>query len=178
MPFVAPIAAAAGSFLAANAGAVAAASAATTIAGTGLSFYGQRQQAKAAESAAAYNTQQARTQAGYENQVAAENARRQQDYARRVIGQQRAAMASTGLAPVGTPLVRLGDTASTLQQEILDIGQAAVLRSRALIANADMGLWEGARQASSARTQSWATLGSGLTSATTGFLTASGNLSS
>lgn len=176
---IAPIAAAAagaGSFLAANAGAVAAASAATTIAGTGLSFYGQRQQAKAAESAAAYNARQARQQAGYESDVAAENARRQQDYSRQVIGAQRAAMATSGLAPAGTPLVRLGDTASSLQQEILDIGQAAALRSRSLIAGADMTLWEGAQSASALRTSSWATLGSGLANATTGFLTASGNI--
>lgn len=175
MPFVVPAAAAIGSFVSTYGAAIAAG---TAVVGTGVAAYGQRQQAQAAKTASKYNAKQSRLQAGYEAIAASENARRQQDYNRRVIGQQRAAMAQSGMAPTGTPLVQLGDTASSLQMEILDIGHAASLRSRSLIAGADMGLYEGQQQADALNLSSWGTLASGLSSASSGYLTASGNLPS
>lgn len=177
MPFVAPIAAAAGSFLSANAGTIALGSLAAQTVGAGVSFFGQRQQAKAAETAANYNAKIARDQSRYESQVSQENALRAQDYGRQVIGAQRAALASSGISgAAGTPLVRLGDTAASIQQEIFDIGQAAALRQRQLIAGADMGTWEARQTASALRTAAPMQLAGSLFNAGTSFLDATGYL--
>ena len=152
MPFVAPIAAAAGSFMAANAGTIAAVSAATQVAGAGVSFLGSRQQAKAAKTAADYNSRILRNQSAEESTAAQESALRTQEYGRRVMGAQRAAMAQSGLAPSGTPLIQLGSTAQDIQREIFDIGRTADQRARALISEASMTRWQADQQASALNT--------------------------
>lgn len=146
------------------------AAAATSVIGQGLSFLGGLKQAKAAEYTADYNATVARQQAGYESKVAEQNALRARDYGRRVMGSQRAALASSGLAPTGTPLLNLGDTASSIQQEIFDIGREAALRSRALISSANMASFEGKQTSSALRTSSIVDLAGGL--AGTAFKTA------
>jgi hypothetical protein len=168
--------AAIGSFAAANAGTIAGVSAATSAIGTGMSFFGQRQQAKAAEQAASYNARLAKDQAGYETTIAAENARRRQTANAQAIAAQRAAIASSGLAPTGTPLVQLGELASSLQQEIFDLGHAAAARSRALISSANMAQWEGGQQAAALRTSALGNLAYGITDTATGYLSATGSM--
>lgn len=156
---------------------IAAISAGVSAAGAGMSFLGQVQQARATKTAASYNAKIARDQSRYESQVAQQNALRAQDYGRQVIGAQRAALASSGISgAAGTPLVRLGDTAASIQQEIFDIGQAAALRQRQLIAGADMGTWEARQTSSAIRTTAPIGLAANLFQAGTGYLDATGYL--
>lgn len=156
----------------------AAAAAAATVAGTAISFIGQRNAATAANQTAKYNAQIQRSQAMQETEVAKENARRKQRESARIIGQQRAIIAQSGMAMEGTPLAVLGETAMTLQRDIMDIGYTAETRARALRAGASMSIWEGKQQSSAMRTNATATAISGVASATTGYLTATGKIKS
>lgn len=126
-------------------------SAAVSLIGTGISVYGSMQAADAAEDAAARQATEARLQARKEAEVAAENARRAEQEKTRVIAAQLAANARNGLATTGTPLAVLGDTAQTLEMEILDIGHAAAMRQRELRAGAKVAEIEGKATASAYR---------------------------
>lgn len=150
---------------------------AASAAGTGVAVYGQRQQAKAAEATAKYNAQIQSNQALHERQVASENARRATAEMRRQLATVRAATAGRGLAMTGTPLAILGDTATRLELEVLDLTSQADSRARALISRADMSLWEGRRQAGALRTSSIGSGFAGVASATSDYLSASGRIS-
>lgn len=147
-----------------------------SVVGTGAAVYGQQQAAKAAEYTADYNKRLQLGQAKQETAVAAENARRKARENARIIGAQRAALAEAGLAMEGTPLAVLGETAATLQRDILDLGYTAASRSRSLMAGANLSAWQGRSQASAMRTNAISTGISGAASGTSGFLSASGRI--
>lgn len=153
---------------------IAIAAVAASAVGAGVSFYGQQQQAKAAEATADYNAQLARNQAAHETEAAAENARRKARENARIIGLQREAIAASGMASTGTPLALLGETVMSLERDLLDIGFDAASRGNALRSQAAMTEWEGKGTASAMRTAAWGGLVSGLTSAGSGYLTATG----
>jgi hypothetical protein len=142
--------------------------------GTGVSAYGQHQSANAAEATAKYNANLAEDEARRVGKVAAENARRKQRENARILGAQRAAIAQSGFAMEGSPLAVLGESAMTLQRDILDMGYDAANRSRALQAQAGMSLWEGASQASAMRVSAAGSTASGLGNAGLGYLSATG----
>lgn len=146
----------------------------TSVVGTGISFYGQRQAAAAAEATGKYNAQLQRNQAKQEMDVAGENARRKTRENARILGMQRAALAQSGLAMEGTPLAVLGESAMTLHRDILDIGFDASNKARSMNAGANMSLYTGRQQASSIRTNAIASGISGLTSAAMGYGNAKG----
>lgn len=151
---------------------------AASAVGTGISFYGQHQQAEAAEATAAYNARLAKQQAGHEYEVAGENARRKARENARIIGLQRHAVAASGLTMSGTPLAMLGESVMTLQRDILDIGYEAAARGAALRSQAAVSTYEGKAAGGAARTAAWGGLIQGATSATSGFLTATGKIPS
>jgi hypothetical protein len=149
-------------------------SAGLAIAGTAMAVYGQQQAAKGAEYTAEYNAKLATQQAGHETEVSAENARRKTRENAQIIGLQRDAIAASGLAPTGTPLAILGDSVTTLQRDIMDMGYEAAARANQLHSAAAMSLTEGRNTATGLRTQSYATGLQGVASATSGFLKAKG----
>jgi hypothetical protein len=132
-------------------------SAVATGVGTYVSVQGQRQAAKAADQTAQYNAQVQRTQAAQEMEVAKENARRKARENARLLGRQRALVAQSGLVMEGTPLAILGESATILQRDIMDMGYEAQMRSRSLQAGASMSLWEGKQQSSAMKTQALTT---------------------
>lgn len=142
--------------------------------GTYMSVQGQRNAAAAAEGTAKYNAEVQRNQAMRENEAVAENARRKQRENTRIIGRQRAIIAQSGLAMEGTPLAILGETASMLQRDILDMGYDAANRTRQLEASANMGLWEGKNQSAALKTQAITTGLAGVSSMSTGYMSAKG----
>lgn len=148
--------------------------AAIAIAGTAVSIYGQKQSADAAKATAKYNADMQRSQALQETAVAAENARRKTRESARVIGEQRAALAQSGLAMEGTPLAILGESATTLQRDVLDIGYEASNKARSLIAGADMSLWTGKQQAKAANIEMVGTGLKGIGGAISGYGQAAG----
>lgn len=149
-------------------------SAVATGIGTYMSVQGQRAAAAQAESTAKYNARIQRDQAMQENAAAAENARRKARENARIIGRQRAIIAQSGLAMEGTPLAVLGETASMLQRDILDMGYDAQNKVNSLQAGANMSLWQGKNQASALRTQSLTTGLAGVAGMANGYLSASG----
>lgn len=149
-------------------------STAVSVIGTGVSVYGQQQAAKGAEYTAEYNAKLATQQAAHETEVSTENARRKTRENARIIGLQREAIAASGLAPSGTPLAILGDSVTTLQRDIMDMGYEAAARANQLHSAAAMSLTEGRNTATGLRTSSYATALSDVASATSGFLKAKG----
>jgi hypothetical protein len=145
-------------------------------AGVAMSFYGQRQQAKAAESTANYNASIQRDQATRENQVSAENLRRKTRENNRLLAQVRASTAAKGLSNQGTPLAVLGETAFQLEREINDLSYEAATRYQSLAQGARMTTWEGQQTASAIRTSATAGLIKGAASTTTGYLQATGKI--
>ena len=144
--------------------------------GTGLSVKSGMDAANAAEGAAAAEANEKRLMARKEQETAAENARRAEQEKTRLLASQRAALAASGLAMAGTPLAVLGETARTLELDILDIGHQAAMQARALRAGARVAEFEGASAATALRTQAAADGLSGLTSAATGAGKAAGYL--
>lgn len=145
--------------------------------GAGVSYAGQKSAANAAESAAAMEANEKRLQARSEAERAAENARRAEQEKSRFLARQRAELAASGLAMEGTPIAVLGDSARTLEMEILDIGHQAEQRRRALLAGASVAEFEGKATASSLRTQATAGLISSVASTTASAGKAGGYLS-
>lgn len=149
-----------------------------TVGGATVSAVGQHNAAVAASQTAEYNANIQRAQAVQESDVAAENARRKQDQANKIIGAQRAALAANGLAMEGTPLAVLGETSTVLERDILDIGFDATNRERQLLASANLSLFEGKAQSSALNTQAWASVISGIGSAVGGYTKATGSIGS
>jgi rubrerythrin len=145
-------------------------------AGVAMSFYGQHQQAKAAESTARYNASIQRDQATRENMVNAENLRRKTRENNRLLAQVRANTAAKGLSNVGTPLAVLGETAFQLEREINDLSYEASTRYQSLAQGAKMSIWEGQQTSSAIKTAATAGLLKGAGSTTTGYLQATGKI--
>ena len=142
--------------------------------GTGVSAYSQHQAANAAEATGKYNANLAEEEARRVGKAAAENARRKQRENARILGAQRAAIAQSGFAMEGSPLAVLGESAMTLQRDLLDMGYEAANRARALQAQAGMSLWEGSAQASAMNTSAAGSAMSGLGNAGLGYLSGTG----
>jgi hypothetical protein len=145
-----------------------------SLIGTGVSVYGQRQAATAADQTAKYNAKLQNQQATQTGLVAAENARRKTRENARIIGAQRAAIGASGLSMEGTPLAVLGETAMMLQRDILDIGFDSANQSRQLQAAARMSIYEGKTQSSALKTNAVATGLSGVAGAAAGYGDAKG----
>ena len=156
----------------------AATAAIVTIVGTAASFYGQQQQAKAAEATAKYNANIQRDQATTTNSIAVENLRRKTRENNQILAQVRASTAAKGLSMEGSPLAVLGDSAFKLEREINDISFQASAQYQSLAQGAKMTLWEGQQTATAIRTQATAGLLKGAGSATTGYLQATGKMPS
>ncbi len=149
-----------------------------TAIGTGISVYGSMQAADAAEGAAAAEANEKRLQARKEQETAAENARRAEQEKARLIASQRASLAASGLAMEGTPLAVLGETARTLELDILDIGHQAAMQSRALRAGARVAEYEGAATATAIRTEAAGNALSSMGSAATNYGNSTGRIKS
>lgn len=165
--FLAPLFAAIAPYLAG-------ASAVAGIAGVAMSVQGQRAAARAANDTAKYNAKVQRNQSMQETEALKENARRKTRDNARMLGQQRAALAQSGLAMEGTPLAVLGETAMTLQRDILDMGYEAETRRRSLLSGANQSIYQGQQQSSALKMQSAATAISGITQVATGYGQAKG----
>lgn len=151
-------------------------SVATAVIGTTVTVVGQQQQKKAAENTAKYNNKVAENESVKESRVANENIKRKLVENRRLRGEIASANAANGLAMEGTPLAVLGETQSTLERDILDIGYQASERSRALLAGGEMGIWSAKQTGKAITTQQYGTIASGLGSAASGYLSSSGKV--
>lgn len=143
----------------------------STVAAAGLSFYGQQQQAAAAERMANYNyavqkqqmEMQAQMQrvaaeqqyaAGMQNatvmqneamrveQEARERARRMRSENDRLLGEQRARFGKAGVTSEGTPLAVMAESAGLMELAVSDELYKADMERSALYRKADVEKWQ------------------------------------
>jgi len=142
-----------------------------TIASAGISFYGQQQQAAAAERMASYNhavqLQQMKMQAtmqkiaaeqqyaaGMQNaavmqneglrveQEARERARRMREANERMMGKQRAAYGKAGVTSEGSPLAVMAESAGLMELAVSDEMYVANLERSAFYRKAEVERWQ------------------------------------
>lgn len=137
-----------------------------SLASTGLSIYGQMQQAKAAEQAAEYNNKLAQNEATNQELQTSEAIKRQRQNNRSALAEIRTRLAGSGLqADTGTPLTVIGEAAGRMEIDIADAARRSAMQAESLRAQGRMGLWEADQQASASRLNMLATGIQGATSA-------------
>lgn len=145
-----------------------------TLAGAGMSFYGQRQAAKAQEKMGEYNAQVAENAAKSEAEAGAENAKRKREQNQRVLSGMRARMAAGGAnAGTGSSLDVLGDSASELELQALDMFRDSDARTRQHGAQAEMSRYNGQQASAASNYAAMGSLISGVGSAASGYANAS-----
>lgn len=141
------------------------ASLATTAVSTGISFYGQRQQAKSQRYAAEYNAKVAENEARNVQMEAAESQKRMRQNARRQQAQLRNQLAAGGtLTTTGTTVDLLAEHAADMDLSIRDAARASSIEADSFYSKAAMTRWEGKQLQSAARISSYGTLFSGVSS--------------
>jgi hypothetical protein len=120
---------------------------AVTVVGTGVSVYGQVQQAQTAKAMGKYNAKLAEQQAIQTEMDAAENIRRKRRENKRLIATQRSRYAKAGVLEEGTPLELLAETAGNLEMETLDYDRQQRQAAAGLRAQGAADLALGANQA-------------------------------
>ncbi len=140
---------------------LAAAALATAIVGTGVSVYGQVQQAKTAKAMGAYNAKLAENQALQAEMDGAENTRRKRQENRRMMATQRSRLAKAGVLEAGTPLEVMAETAGNLELETLDYARSVRMQATGLRAQGAMDKAMGSAQARAAYIGAGASLLSG-----------------
>ena len=133
------------------------------LASTAFSFFGQRQQARAAEQAAEYNARVKENEAIREEQESREERRRIRMAGKKEIAKQRARIAKSGTAFEGTPLLALAESATNIELGIADEARASGIRQSHLLGQAEIGRFEGAAKATGHRYKAGAHLLSGAT---------------
>ena len=136
---------------------------ALTAVGTGVSVFGQLQQAKAAEAAGEFNARLARQEAELQNQTTLENIRRQRANNRRFLARQRALFAAKGIALEGSALEVLGKSASNLETGIQDAFQQGQLSVNRSFSQANLENFNAGQASSAAKTSAFGTVLSGAT---------------
>lgn len=147
-----------------------------SLAGTGVTIAGQRQQAKAAEATAEYNAKLATMEIDKANAVNAQNTLRKQEENRKILASISAANAANGLTNEGSVLAVFGETASLLERDILDMSFQQNETRRSLISQAQMARYQGKQTSSALRTSQYATALGGVSNAAGGFLGATGTV--
>jgi hypothetical protein len=129
-------------------------------------MYGQNEQAKAAEQAAAYNNQLALNEAKNRERETTQGIIRTRQNNAAGLSELRARLASSGVQTgTGTPLTVIGETAGRLELGIADSARAASMQAASLRAQGKMGLWEAEQNSRASRLSMAATGIQGLSAA-------------
>jgi len=100
--------------------------------GTGISVYGQMQQASAQRRMAEYNAKVQRNEAIRVEQEAREDRNRQRRENRKLIERQRTQIAKAGVEEAGSPLAVLAENAAMMELKLQDERRAAKMRAENL----------------------------------------------
>jgi hypothetical protein len=130
----------------------------STVAGAGVSIYGQQQQAKAQTAAANYNNRLAEREAQNREAESHEQISRERIQKRRYMGELRNRLAGQGtLNTSGTPLAVLGEASTNMELRIQDAFRASNMQAAAMRSQGQMGLWEASQARTAANLNSVAT---------------------
>ena len=143
---------------------------ASTAVSTGLSFYGQKQQAKSQEYAAEYNAKLAENEARNVQLEAAESGKRQRKQARHQMAEVRNNLAGNGtLTTTGTSLDLLAENSANLDMAIADAARASRIEADAWYSKAEMSRWEGKQLGRASTIGAYGSLFSGISSMATSY---------
>lgn len=131
-------------------------------AGTAVTVYGQRQQAKTAKAMGEYNAKLAENQALQAEMDATETLRRRRTTNDRILATQASRYAKAGVVEEGTPLAVLAETAGILEMENLDMSRQAGQKASYLRQEAMGSRALGANQSRAYNIQAGASLLSGV----------------
>lgn len=149
---------------------IALASLAATAVSTGISFYGQRQQAKSQAYASEYNAKVAENEARNAQLEATEYQKRKRQQNRREMAGVRNQLAASGtLTTSGTSLDILGEQSANMELEISDAARASRIQTDSYYAKAEMARWEGKQLQRATRISSYGTLFSGVSQMASGY---------
>jgi hypothetical protein len=153
-----------------GAGILAFASIATSLVSTGLSIYGQNQQAKSATQAAKYNNQLAQAEATNLANESREAQTRERQQNRKQMAQLRLSLGQQGTQnSSGTPLAIIGESQQNFSLGIADAARRTDMQTAALRAKGQMGLWEADNFKRASKLQMFGTAIGGISSAVQGY---------
>jgi hypothetical protein len=135
-----------------------------TVVGTGVSVYGQMQQAQTAKKMGAYNAKLAENQALQTEMDSREQMRRTSIGNKRIMATHRVSYAKAGVDTAGTPLAVMAETAGNLKLSSLDYMKKTGQDVTALYGQAGASRALGAQQAQAAYIGAGASLLSGASS--------------
>lgn len=143
---------------------------AASLVGAGVSAYGQYQAGKAQKKMGEYNAKVAENAAKSEAQASAENAKRKREQNQRVLSGMRARMAAGGAnIGAGSSLDVLGDSASELELQALDMFRNSDAQIRQYGSQAGMSRYEGNQASAASKYAAMGNLISGAGSAASGY---------
>jgi hypothetical protein len=122
----------------------------TTVVGTGVSVYGQMQQAKTAKKMGEYNAKLAENQALQTEMDSREQLRRSSIGNKRIMATQRVSYAKAGVDTAGTPLAIMAESAGNLKLANLDYSRQVDQKVTGLYGQAGADRALGAQQARAA----------------------------
>lgn len=132
---------------------------ATTVIAGGVAAYGQYQAGQNAKAIAERNNQLAQNAATQSSWEQSENARRERANNESQLSTIRARMVGRGIQiNTGAPLEIMGDAAARLELNVLDGARAAESRRAQMIAQGEMGIWEGNQAATAGKINAFGTL--------------------
>jgi hypothetical protein len=137
---------------------------AAAVGSTYVAYEGQQQQAKTAKSVSEYNAKIQETQAQQDSMEAQENAHRLRVRNRGIMGNQRAALAASGITEAGSPLEVLAYSAGQLELQAQDEARAAESHRQSLVSGANQTLLGGKAQEQAFTTAGYGTILSGVSS--------------
>ena len=138
------------------------ASTAASLAGAGMSAYGNYQQGKAANAMAKHNAKAIRLASENEALTAQQNSLRQREASRRQLSSIRARMAGGGVVQSsGSSLDVLGESASELELQAMDLFRDSDAKQRMYGNEAAMTLYNGKQAAAAGKTAAIGSLISG-----------------
>jgi hypothetical protein len=144
---------------------------AVTVIGAGIAYTGQQQAAKAAEQQGDMEKDAAEQSARNLEIQTAETVRRERLNNRRRLARLRSSMNAGGVTMSDSSMDVFAETAATQELAIQDIGREGNLQSQNKRAAGNMAQWESKALASATRVQSYGTLLSSASSATTTYRT-------
>ncbi|MBX3740217.1 MAG: hypothetical protein KF712_04455 [Akkermansiaceae bacterium] len=139
------------------------ASLATTAVSTGISFYGQKQQARSQRYAAEYNAKVAENEARNIQLQSAEDQKRMRQQSRRKQADLRNHLAGGGtLTTTGTTVDLLAENSANMDLGIRDAAHASRIQADSYYSKADMMRWEGRHLQRAANISAYGSLFSGV----------------
>lgn len=136
-----------------------------SMAGMGMSAYGQHKAGKAANKMSKYNAELAMRNAEAVEEAASEEATRLRQKGERIKARQRALFAKAGVGLEGTPFGLMVETAENIESDVWNIKRRGKVKAQTYQSQAQLDKMKGAAALDSSRWGMGSTIATGTTSA-------------